>query len=104
MFKSHKVVSCNYCGARAALDLRGKERHELACAQCAAPLHFIKHMPVRPSNTPKAPLPPCDHREIKDTYKEKTRKKHKSKKKSFKKRFFDEIFDVFEDAFDDLID
>ncbi len=34
-----KVATCCYCGTRAALVLRGKQRHELSCASCGAPLH-----------------------------------------------------------------
>lgn len=37
-----KIVTCCYCGSRAALVLKGKERHELACANCGAPLHELK--------------------------------------------------------------
>ncbi len=37
-----KVATCCYCGTRAALVLRGKERHELACSNCGAPLHNLK--------------------------------------------------------------
>ena len=40
-----KIATCCYCGTRAALVLRGEERHELACAQCGAPLHDLKVMP-----------------------------------------------------------
>ena len=37
-----KIATCCYCGTRAALILRGKERHELACSTCGAPLHEMK--------------------------------------------------------------
>ena len=39
-----KVATCCYCGSRAALVLRGKERHELSCASCGAPLHNMKSL------------------------------------------------------------
>lgn len=39
-----KVATCCYCGTRAALVLRGKERHELSCASCGAPLHHMKSL------------------------------------------------------------
>ena len=42
-----KIATCCYCGARAALVLRGAERHELSCASCGAPLHRLKAVPVR---------------------------------------------------------
>lgn len=37
-----KVATCCYCGTRAALVLRGKDRHELSCSSCGAPLHNMK--------------------------------------------------------------
>lgn len=37
----HKIATCTYCGTRAALRLK-KDRHELACATCGAPLHELK--------------------------------------------------------------
>jgi len=40
-----KVATCCYCGTRAALVLRGKERHELACSSCGAPLSRMKMLP-----------------------------------------------------------
>ena len=37
-----KIATCCYCGTRAVLNLRGKDRHELACSNCGAPLHEMK--------------------------------------------------------------
>lgn len=39
---SLKIATCCYCGSRAALTLKGRDRHELACANCGAPLHELK--------------------------------------------------------------
>lgn len=36
-----KIATCCYCGARAALRF-DRERHELACSNCAAPLREMK--------------------------------------------------------------
>jgi len=41
----NKIVTCCYCGTRAALVLTGKTRHELACSSCGAPLHDLKMLP-----------------------------------------------------------
>ena len=37
-----KIATCCYCGTRAALVLTGRDRHELACSSCGAPLHDLK--------------------------------------------------------------
>ena len=42
MPQSSKIATCCYCGSRAALVLKGKVRHELACSNCGAPLHEMK--------------------------------------------------------------
>ena len=42
-----KIATCCYCGTRAALVLSGRERHELACSNCGAPLHDLKMLPKR---------------------------------------------------------
>jgi len=99
-----KIATCCYCGTRAALVLRGKERHELACSACGAPLHDLKLMPVRAA----APEPVA--RKARKTYVKpaksyakpsKSRKKpKKSKRKSRMSGFFEEAFDFIEDIFD----
>lgn len=48
------TANCCYCGAKAALVLRGKDSHELSCVSCGAPLHDLKRLPVEPrAKTPK---------------------------------------------------
>jgi hypothetical protein len=37
-----KVTTCCYCGSRAVLVLHGRQRHELGCATCGAPLREMK--------------------------------------------------------------
>ena len=97
-----KVATCCYCGTKAALVLKGKHQHELACSNCGAPLHDLKMLPkdrtgdkelVRPSRSvgPK-PTKPYKPKKVK-----------KKKKKSMFSRFsdvFEDAFDVIEDIFD----
>lgn len=90
-----KIATCCYCGTRAALNLRGKDRHELACSNCGAPLHemkmlrsdavgdreLVKPSPIRSSSDPR-------------------RRKKKKKTKSLSQRFLEEAWDAAEDLFD----
>ncbi|MEL6167653.1 MAG: hypothetical protein AAFR35_03120 [Pseudomonadota bacterium] len=97
-----KIATCCYCGTRAALVLRGEERHELACSGCGAPLHDLKMLKsdhpgdrnlVRPSRgRPRAEPETKKHTQ--------DRKRRKKKRKSFKERVAEEIWDVLEDIFD----
>ncbi|MCK0149051.1 hypothetical protein MWU54_03370 [Marivita sp. S6314] len=105
-----KIATCCYCGTRAALVLRGKERHELSCAACGAPLHDMKmlrsdavetpvssrdYAPNRPKPKKRkagvTPLP---------AWERKPGAGKKKKRKTLAKRFFEEAFDVIEDIFD----
>ena len=97
-----KIATCCYCGTRAALTLRGKERHELTCSNCGAPLSEMKmmrsdgersHGVIRP-----APGPRAKHRAA--GYGKKPRKRKATK--SLSRRFMEEIMDVAEDLFDIL--
>lgn len=99
-----KIATCCYCGTRAALSLRGKERHELACSNCGAPLHELKMLRsdavgdrelVRPS-------PIRRNNQYRDEpYRGKRRKK---KQRSLAYRFMEEVWDVAEDIFDEIFD
>lgn len=98
-----KIVTCCYCGTRAALVLRGRDRHELSCATCGAPLHDLKMLRsdhagdrdlVRPSPV-RAPMPGAPERVRK--YDPRRRKK---KRKGLGRRFIEEAWDVLEDIFD----
>lgn len=107
-----KIATCCYCGHRAALQLRGTGRHELACAQCGAPLHDLKMIPTgkigakRVAAPPKAPphrlaAIPAENRWKKAEEKREAKKrKPKKRRKSLAKKFFEEAFDVIEDIFD----
>lgn len=93
-----KIVTCCYCGTRAALVLRGRDRHELACSSCGAPLHELKMLPVQRGGD----------RELVDrpspAYSSKKKQKKPSKKRKRRtgwlKDVFEEAFDVLEDIFD----
>ncbi len=95
-----KVATCCYCGSRAALVLRGRVRHELACSTCGAPLHELKMLrsdakgerelvrasPIRmPESKPRKP-------------------KKKKRTRSLSQRFMAGLKDVAEDIFDDIED
>ena len=91
-----KIATCCYCGTRAALVLKGKERHELACSACGAPLHDLKIMPAPKAEKPKVkPSRPVYSKRPKPQKKQK-----KSKKKSRMSHFLGEAWDVIDDIFD----
>ena len=104
---AQKIATCCYCGTRAALVLSGRERHELACSNCGAPLHDMKML--RSSATKNHPVeknPKAKERKkgvtpLASWEREVSRKKKKKKtKKSFARKIFSEAFDVIEDIFD----
>ncbi|WP_171210713.1 hypothetical protein [Ruegeria sp. HKCCA5426] len=93
IFTPSKIATCCYCGTRAALVLKGKQRHELSCSSCGAPLHDLKMVPKRKLS---------DSKPVRNAAK--TQHPYKSKKKKRKKGLFsrvlDEAWDVVEDIFD----
>jgi hypothetical protein len=97
------TANCCYCGAKAALVLRGKDSHELSCVSCGAPLHDLKRLPVEPrAKTPKK----TPHRSL-ASHPHKPVKKMKPQKKPKKKKGFSFVkaaFDVIEDVFDEILD
>lgn len=115
MAPASKIATCCYCGTRAALVLRGEARHELACSNCGAPLHDLKHLPAHPRSAA-----PAHHTEQAAQPRKarspgyaaygaapkpaKPSKKHKKrasrKKKSPMRWLIKEAFDVIEDIFD----
>jgi hypothetical protein len=85
------------------LVLRGKERHELACSACAAPIHVMKTMPRDPKV--RVETQPVSHRKppkSKHSYKDTApRKPSKRKRKaSLLSWVLDEAKDAIEDIFD----
>ncbi|WP_120636012.1 hypothetical protein [Ruegeria sp. EL01] len=88
-----KIATCCYCGTRAALVLKGNDRHELSCSSCGAPLHNLKMLPKRKTSESRpareaAAYPPS------------RKPKRKKKKKTMFSRVVDEAWDVIEDIFD----
>ncbi|MEL6596058.1 MAG: hypothetical protein AAFQ47_08990 [Pseudomonadota bacterium] len=100
-----KVATCCYCGTRAALVLRGKDRHELSCRGCGAPLHDLKMIPrsdqgeqrevVKPSRIRNRPDDP-----IKGYKWDERKRKKRKKRKSLGRKVLEEAWDVLEDIFD----
>ena len=103
---STKIATCCYCGTKAALVLSGRERHELACSSCGAPLHDLKMLrsdakgerelvqtsPIHDFGRPKK-------KSAKSKYKKK--KKKRSLGQQFMQDAFDfEVSDFLEDVFD----
>lgn len=75
--------------------LSGKDRHELSCSACGAPLHDLKML--RKEKAPKkkaakAVMPPGSYK--------KPKKKKQKKRKGLMYKFFDEAWDAVEDIFD----
>jgi len=91
-----KIATCCYCGTRAALALKGDVRHELACAQCGAPLSKMKMLKAEPEKVPTSKRHTVDHR----SRPERSRPKKVSRRKSLKKRVLSEVWDAIEDIFD----
>ncbi|SEW21949.1 hypothetical protein SAMN04488515_1668 [Cognatiyoonia koreensis] len=95
-----KVATCCFCGTRAALVLRGRERHELACNSCGAPLSEMKQLhPTRPSATTPA-RPVQRQRVVPYDSHDRWSGSRKKKRKSLKRRLFSEVLDLIEDIID----
>ncbi|WP_341234212.1 hypothetical protein [uncultured Sulfitobacter sp.] len=97
-----KIATCCFCGSKAALTL-DVGRHELSCAQCGAPLHDLKKIPVPKAKTTGVSASPAVQRfpaakPVKRASKPKV--KHSKRRKSWLKELAGEIFDVVEDIFD----
>ena len=102
---AQKIATCCYCGTRAALVLSGRERHELACSNCGAPLHELKHLRsdargdrelVPPSKVRKGKRDDRKHRASKSD-----KGKYRKKKRSWLRDLADDLFD---DVLDDVLD
>lgn len=108
-----KIATCCYCGTRAALVLRGKDRHELSCSACGAPLHDLKMLRSDKAQAKSGKKSGSnaslkkkvgdfsDFASMKDLDRKYSgSKKKKKKRKTLTKRFFEEAFDVLDDIFD----
>jgi len=106
-----KIVTCSYCGTRAALVL-SRGRHELVCSSCGAPIHDIKMMPQTIKNKKENPplgKPVKGRNKVHgiDRTARRTRppagRYQRARKKSGKplsRRIFEELWDTVEDVFD----
>ncbi len=102
-----KIATCCYCGHRATLVLRGRERHELSCAKCGAPLHDLKMLPLahhgKQNLVKPTPAKGYGRPETSDHDKRRTARpkyKKRKKRKSLGRWFVEEAWDVIEDVFD----
>lgn len=103
-----KIATCCYCGTKAALVLRGQDKHELSCSKCGAPLRALKMLPKN-ANRSAAPASRHDShagRKRVEKYPEyrKERPKKRRKTKSFGKRMMSGLWDVVEDVVDEIFD
>ncbi len=74
--------------------LRGRDRHELACSNCGAPLHDLKMLPKK-SKAAKG-----DRELVKPSALRAQPPKKSKKRKSRWGDFFEEAFDLIEDILD----
>ncbi|MEL6620529.1 MAG: hypothetical protein AAFY39_17250 [Pseudomonadota bacterium] len=88
-----KIATCCYCGTRAALVLRGAQRHELACSSCGAPLHNLKMLPKHRRHDREPVRGAVSHQPRPEGIKKKKRKSRWSR-----------FGDILEDAFDIIED
>ncbi|MFK7751471.1 MAG: hypothetical protein AB8B51_02870 [Sedimentitalea sp.] len=97
-----KIATCCYCGTRAALVLRGNDRHELSCSACGAPLHDLKMLPKARAQKPVRaeggkPAKPAKK-------KQKATKSRPVRGRRLRRglmvKLIEEAFDVIEDIFD----
>lgn len=91
-----KIATCCYCGTRAALVLRGKTRHELACSSCGAPLHDLKMLRADNRGEPSLVKPSPIRKPPKPAF----RKHKRRRRKSFARWALEEAWDVLEDILD----
>jgi hypothetical protein len=101
---AQKIATCCYCGTRAALVLRGKDRQELSCSNCGAPLHDLKMLPkavdrgTARAATSTRPKPKAVH--PKQPHPKARKVKKRSKRKGIWRKIVEEVWDEIEDIFD----
>jgi hypothetical protein len=98
MHRNTKMATCCYCGARAVLVL-GRDRHELACASCGAPLHALKQMPLDRGEAPRKAQAPGPKPAPRPATPPKPAKPPK-RRKSLLRRLAEEVEDLIDDIFD----
>ncbi len=103
-----KIATCCYCGTRAALVLRGRDKHELSCSNCGAPLRSLKMLPKHADQADRrqaAPARPTKRKRVEKypEYRDEKPKKRR-KTKSFGKKVMSGLWDVVEDVVDEIFD
>lgn len=103
-----KIATCCYCGTKAALVLRGKDKHELTCSKCGAPLRALKMLPKHPDRATAPTATPARRTKRKRVEKYPAygvdRPKKRRKTKSFGKKVMSGLWDVIEDVVDEVFD
>ena len=101
---AQKIATCCYCSTRAALALRGNDRHELSCSSCGAPLHNLKMLPISAgrvtarAETPSRRSPKSVH--PKQPHPKPRKVEKRKKRKGLFKRLAEDLWDEIEDIFD----
>ena len=96
-----KIATCCYCGTRAALVLRGRERHELSCSACGAPLHEMKMLKADHAGGSARPYPARTGPMAEPVRRAPVEMPRRAKRrKGFGRRLFEEAIDLIEDIFD----
>jgi hypothetical protein len=100
-----KIATCCYCGTKAALVLRGRDRHELTCSNCGAPLRAMKNLPQTEARaaTPVA-KPPRRKYDNTHTDRHAPRPHARRKGKNFGRRALSGLWDLIEDVVDEVFD
>ena len=103
-----KIATCCYCGTKAALVLRGHDKHELTCSKCGAPLRALKMLPKQSVQNSAAVAAPTRNTKRKrdDKYRDyrDERPRKRKKAKGFGQRMMSGIWDVVEDVVDEIFD
>lgn len=98
-----KVATCCFCGSTTVLRL-DKQRHELSCGSCGAPLRDLKMLPVAGKKKSKAVSHQPDLRRFPEKSKavayKKTKPRKAKKRKGWFKDLAEDVFDLVEDIFD----
>lgn len=98
-----KIATCCHCGTRAALKL-GKDRHELSCASCGAPLRDLKMLPASSKQGRKAVSHQKEPRRFPEKPQAVSSRKSKPRKANKRRGWFkdiaEEVFDLVDDIFD----
>jgi hypothetical protein len=101
MHRNTKIATCCYCGTRATLVL-DEGRHELVCSACGAPLHELKALPLRKteSRAHRTPSRPVPHRDREDRPRRGKPVRKPGKRKRILRGLVEEAFDLIEDILD----